>query len=72
MQPPIDYLAELKFDGLALSLRYEDGVLVRAATRGDGEVGEEVTENARTIRNVPLRLRTESRHRRCSKCAAKR
>ena len=58
--PPIEYLAELKFDGLALSLRYEDGVLVRAATRGDGEVGEEVTENARTIRNVPLRLRTDA------------
>ena len=57
---PIEYLAELKFDGLALSLRYEDGVLVRAATRGDGEVGEEVTENARTIRNVPLRLRTDA------------
>ncbi len=58
--PLIEYLAELKFDGLALSLRYENGVLTRAATRGDGEVGEEVTENARTIRNVPLRLRAES------------
>ena len=58
--PPVDYFAELKFDGLALSLRYENGLLVRAATRGDGEIGEEVTENARTIKNVPLRLRTDS------------
>ncbi len=55
--PPVDYLAELKFDGLALSLRYENGMLVRAATRGDGETGEEVTQNARTIKSVPLKLR---------------
>ncbi|MCC7486840.1 MAG: NAD-dependent DNA ligase LigA [Burkholderiales bacterium] len=55
----IEYEAELKFDGVALSLRYEDGVLVRAATRGDGQVGEDVTPNARTIRAVPLRLRGE-------------
>ena len=55
--PPVDYLAELKFDGLALSLRYENGLLVRAATRGDGETGEEVTQNARTIKSVPLKLR---------------
>jgi len=55
--PPVDYLAELKFDGLALSLRYENGRLVRAATRGDGETGEEVTQNARTIKSVPLKLR---------------
>lgn len=54
--PPIDYVAELKFDGLAMSLRYEDGVLVQAATRGDGETGEDVTHNVRTIRSVPLRL----------------
>ncbi len=54
---PVDYLAELKFDGLALSLRYENGLLVRAATRGDGETGEEVTQNARTIKSVPLKLR---------------
>jgi DNA ligase (NAD+) len=54
--PPVEYAAELKFDGLAISLRYEDGVLVRAATRGDGEEGEDVTPNARTIRAVPLRL----------------
>ena len=55
--PPVEYAAELKFDGLAVSLRYEDGVLVRAATRGDGETGEDVTQNARTIRRIPLRLR---------------
>jgi len=54
--PPVDYSAELKFDGLALSLRYEDGILVRAATRGDGETGEDVTQNIRTIGQVPLRL----------------
>lgn len=53
---PVDYVAELKFDGLAMSLRYENGVLVQAATRGDGEVGEEVTTNVRTIQQVPLRL----------------
>jgi DNA ligase (NAD+) len=52
----VRYQAELKFDGLAISLRYEDGVLVRGATRGDGETGEDVTSNVRTIRNVPLRL----------------
>jgi DNA ligase (NAD+) len=54
--PPVDYVAELKFDGLAISLRYEDGVLVQGATRGDGETGEDVTHNVRTIRSVPLRL----------------
>ncbi len=54
--PPVDYVAELKFDGLAISLRYEAGVLVQAATRGDGEVGEDVTRNIRTIGQVPLRL----------------
>jgi len=54
--PPIEYVAELKFDGLAISLRYEQGVLVQAATRGDGEVGEDVTQNIRTIGQIPLRL----------------
>lgn len=54
--PAIEYAAELKFDGLALSLRYENGLLVQAATRGDGEVGEDVTHNIRTIRQIPLRL----------------
>ncbi len=53
---PVDYLGELKFDGLAISLRYENGVLVRGATRGDGETGEDVTHNVRTIRAIPLRL----------------
>ncbi|NIM41170.1 MAG: NAD-dependent DNA ligase LigA [Hydrogenophaga sp.] len=52
----IDYVAELKFDGLAMSLRYEQGVLVRAATRGDGETGEDVTHNVRTIKQIPLKL----------------
>jgi DNA ligase (NAD+) len=54
--PPIEYVAELKFDGLALNLRYENGVLVQAATRGDGEIGEDVTQNIRTIGQIPLRL----------------
>ncbi|ROZ68571.1 NAD-dependent DNA ligase LigA [Ramlibacter sp. WS9] len=54
--PPVEYVAELKFDGLALNLRYEGGVLVQAATRGDGEIGEEVTQNIRTIGQIPLRL----------------
>ena len=53
---PVEYAAELKFDGLAISLRYVGGVLVQAATRGDGETGEDVTQNVRTIRQVPLRL----------------
>jgi DNA ligase (NAD+) len=55
--PPVDYAAELKFDGLAINLRYENGVLVQAATRGNGEVGEDVTQNIRTIQQIPLRLR---------------
>ena len=53
---PVEYACELKFDGLAISLRYEKGVLVQAATRGDGETGEDVTPNVRTIKTVPLRL----------------
>ncbi|GAA5182739.1 NAD-dependent DNA ligase LigA [Niveibacterium umoris] len=58
--PPVDYAAELKFDGLAISLRYENGVLIQAATRGDGETGEDVTQNIRAIRQIPLRLRTDT------------
>ncbi|MDP1650706.1 MAG: NAD-dependent DNA ligase LigA [Rubrivivax sp.] len=54
--PPVAYAAELKFDGLAINLRYVDGVLVQAATRGDGETGEDVTQNIRTIGQIPLRL----------------
>lgn len=54
---PIDYACELKFDGLAINLRYEHGVLVQAATRGDGEVGEDVTQNIRQIGQIPLRLK---------------
>ena len=57
---PVDYVAELKFDGLAMSLRFEDGVLVQAATRGDGEMGEEVTQNIRTIGQIPLRLPSDA------------
>ena len=53
---PVDYSAELKFDGLALNLRYENGVLWKASTRGDGEVGEDVTHNVKAIRSIPLRL----------------
>ena len=56
------YFCELKFDGLAISLVYERGVLRTAATRGDGKTGEDVTENIKTIRAVPLRLNVELRH----------
>jgi DNA ligase (NAD+) len=54
---PIEYSAETKLDGMAISLLYEDGRLVRGATRGDGQTGEDVTHNVRTIESVPLRLR---------------
>ncbi len=52
----VAYVCEPKLDGLSVNLRYEDGLLARAATRGDGEVGEDITANVRTIRSVPLRL----------------
>ncbi|MGZ3238551.1 MAG: DNA ligase LigA-related protein, partial [Burkholderiaceae bacterium] len=56
---PVEYATELKFDGLAINLRYENGILVEAATRGDGATGENVTANIRTIRAIPLRLHTD-------------
>ena len=59
-QERIEYVGETKFDGLAVSLLYEAGLLTRAATRGDGATGEDVTQNARTIRGIPLRLRGET------------
>jgi DNA ligase (NAD+) len=52
----VEYAAELKFDGLAITLAYEDGIFVRGATRGDGTTGEDVTPNLRTVRTIPLRL----------------
>jgi DNA ligase (NAD+) len=56
-QTPVAYACELKFDGLAISLRYVDGRFVQAATRGDGATGENVTENIRTVRSIPLKLK---------------
>ncbi len=56
----IEYVVEPKFDGLAVSLCYENGILTTGATRGDGEVGEDVTSNLRTIKSIPLRLNTSS------------
>lgn len=52
----VEYEAELKFDGLAVNLRYENGLLVQAATRGDGTSGENITNNIKTVRTIPLRL----------------
>ncbi len=56
----VEYVVELKIDGLAISLTYENGVLVTAATRGDGTVGEDVTQNVKTIKSVPLRINAPS------------
>ena len=58
--PAVEYTAELKFDGLAINLRYQAGHLVEAATRGDGEMGEDVTQNVRHIRDVPVRLANDA------------
>lgn len=57
---PYEYVCELKIDGLAISILYEDGKLIRAATRGDGEQGDEVTANVKTIRSIPLKIKTDN------------
>jgi DNA ligase (NAD+) len=57
----LEYVAEMKIDGLSIALRYENEVLVRGVTRGDGRIGEDVTQNARTIRSIPLKLRTKGK-----------
>lgn len=59
-ETPYDYFCELKFDGVALSLRYEAGLLVLAATRGDGVRGDDITANAKTIRSLPLRMSSQN------------
>src|SRR5215831_2525062 len=59
-QANIEYIAEHKFDGLSISLQYQNGVLVRGVTRGDGRTGEDVTPNVKTIRSVPLRMDSET------------
>ncbi len=56
----LEYVAELKIDGLSASLHYENGILMTAATRGDGRTGDEVTQNVKTIRTIPLRLKTDA------------
>jgi len=59
-QTPIEYIVEPKIDGVAISLRYENGQLIHALTRGDGTAGDDVTTNIRTIRSIPLRLQTDT------------
>lgn len=58
----LEYVAELKIDGLSLALHYENSFLVAAATRGDGQTGDNITQNARTIRSIPLKLKSEAEH----------
>ncbi|SUB70168.1 DNA ligase [Pluralibacter gergoviae] len=67
----LTYCCELKLDGLAVSILYENGVLVQAATRGDGTTGEDITSNVRTIRAIPLKLRGDNIPGALLKCAAK-
>ena len=59
---PFEYVAELKLDGLSMAVHYRDGGIEQAVTRGDGLVGEDVTENARTIRSMPLQVKSDLPH----------
>ena len=56
----IEYVCELKIDGSALALTYENGLLIRGVTRGDGTTGEDITQNVRTIRSIPLKLKVDN------------
>ena len=69
--PPLRYAVEPKLDGVSANLLYEDGVLTRALSRGDGATGEMITQNVRAIRNVPCSWRVRARSRPRSRCAAR-